>query len=73
MPRDGLVRIQTPQGFSIDKYREAAAKCEKNEEITDDCAVMEAAGYTVALVDGSERNIKITSPEDVIVAEALLS
>lgn len=63
VPRDGLFRAQTPQAFRFDTilgaHRAATA------EATDDAALLEAAGQAVALVEGSERNVKITRPEDL--------
>ncbi|MBE9604983.1 bifunctional 2-C-methyl-D-erythritol 4-phosphate cytidylyltransferase/2-C-methyl-D-erythritol 2,4-cyclodiphosphate synthase [Acetobacteraceae bacterium H6797] len=62
VPRDGLYRAQTPQAFRFAPFLEAhrAAKLEG----TDDASLLEATGLPVALVPGSERNIKITRPED---------
>ena len=69
--RAGLWRAQTPQGFHyqaiLEAHRRAAA-----QSLTDDAAVAEAAGMTVALVPGSEDNIKITSKGDFARAERLL-
>ncbi len=69
--RDGLWRVQTPQGFRfadlLDAHRAAAG-----EECTDDAAVAEAAGLTVSLVDGSADNIKVTTEDDFARAERLL-
>lgn len=68
--RAGLVRAQTPQGFRfpalLAAHRAAAA------EVTDDAALLEAAGLAVALVPGSESNVKITHPEDLTRVEAAL-
>jgi len=69
--RTGLFRAQTPQGFRfallLELHRAAAAGA------TDDAAVLEAAGYAVALVAGHEDNIKITWPEDLARMERILS
>ena len=43
------------------------------EEFTDDASVFEAAGHKIHLVKGNKENIKITSPEDIVIAEALLN
>lgn len=63
IPRAGLFRAQTPQAFRFGAilavHRAATA------EATDDAGLLEAAGLPVALVDGSERNLKITRPEDL--------
>lgn len=71
IPRDALWRAQTPQGFHYEKilaaHRDAAGK-----QLTDDAAVAEAAGLSVALVAGSPDNMKITQAEDFGMAETLL-
>ena len=71
VPRQGLWRAQTPQGFQFDailKAHRAAA----GEALTDDAAVAERAGITVSLVPGSPDNMKITQAEDFGMAEILL-
>lgn len=71
--RSRLMAVQTPQTFLLDKYKQAvAAGGDEIDKFTDDCAVMEAAGFPVYLVGGDYKNIKITTPEDLIIAEALL-
>lgn len=69
IPRDGLYRVQTPQGFH---YRPilAAHQAMAGKSLTDDAAVAEAAGLKVAMVLGSERNMKVTEPDDFARAEA---
>jgi len=62
--RTGLWRAQTPQGFRYAELMEAHTKT-AHLNLTDDAAVAEAAGLTVAIVDGDAGNIKITSPEDL--------
>jgi 2-C-methyl-D-erythritol 4-phosphate cytidylyltransferase/2-C-methyl-D-erythritol 2,4-cyclodiphosphate synthase len=70
--RRGLWRAQTPQGFRFGKilaaHRDAAGR-----ELTDDAAVAEAAGLSVALVQGSPDNIKVTSQADLMLAERWLA
>ncbi len=66
--RDGLFRAQTPQGFRFPDIL-AAHRQASGSELTDDAAVAERAGLTVAAVDGSEDNVKITTPEDFARAE----
>ncbi|MGF1606874.1 MAG: bifunctional 2-C-methyl-D-erythritol 4-phosphate cytidylyltransferase/2-C-methyl-D-erythritol 2,4-cyclodiphosphate synthase [Rhodothalassiaceae bacterium] len=61
--REGLVRAQTPQGFPFDQIL-AAHRRAQGQALTDDAAVMEAAGLPVRLVEGAEENIKLTHPED---------
>lgn len=63
--------VQTPQVFDIKKLQEAY-KQEYNPEFTDDASVFEKAGNTIHLVEGNKENIKITTPDDLIIAEALL-
>ena len=64
--------MQTPQGayFSpfIQAYEDAAAN---HQTATDDLAVMEAVGHTTYLVQGDYRNIKITTPDDLVIGSAL--
>ncbi len=68
VPRDGLWRAQTPQGF---RYPEilAAHRAAAGAELTDDAAVAELAGLPVSLVDGGAENVKITTTEDLARAE----
>ena len=64
----GLLRVvQTPQVFRADILKEAYLAL--NGEFTDDAAVVERAGYQVKLYPGDHRNIKITTPEDLLLAE----
>jgi len=62
--RDGLWRAQTPQGFSYDLLV-AAHRAVAGQELTDDAAVMEAAGHAVAVVVGDDGNLKVTTPADL--------
>ena len=72
IPRDRLWRAQTPQGFPRDllerAHREGRAA---GVHGTDDAALVERLGVEVRLVPGSERNIKVTTAEDLKLAEAL--
>jgi 2-C-methyl-D-erythritol 4-phosphate cytidylyltransferase len=68
--RQGLWLVQTPQAFHVDLLREAHAFSDL--EATDDAALVELMDAPVRLVQGSARNIKITTPEDLRFAEALL-
>jgi len=72
LDRDRLVLVQTPQGFRIGLLREAFARAAGNE-VTDDAALVEAMGRPVEIVAGSRRNLKVTTPEDLRSAEALLA
>ena len=68
-----LVNVQTPQGFSTSLLSEAFEKAGENlERFTDDASIVEAAGTSVYTVQGDYKNIKITTPEDLILAEAYL-
>ena len=62
--------VQTPQCFRINLAR-AAFSQPYNEHFTDDASVVEAAGYKVAMVEGNRENIKLTTPFDLKVAEAI--
>jgi 2-C-methyl-D-erythritol 4-phosphate cytidylyltransferase len=64
--------VQTPQTFSISLLRRAYEQPYR-EVFTDDASVVEALGEDVTLVDGNRENIKITTPFDLTVAEALLA
>ncbi len=63
--------VQTPQVFSVKIQKEAYQQTYR-EGFTDDASVVEAAGHTITLVDGNRENIKITTPFDMVVAEALV-
>ena len=69
--RDNLYRAQTPQGFAFAKIL-AAHRDHAQEEVTDDVALAELAGLNVQMVEGEEKNIKVTRKEDFALAEALL-
>lgn len=73
--RDGLYAAQTPQGFDFAAIFSAhqKAEVEGHTEFTDDCAVMEWAGHQVQLSQGTSSNIKITTPEDIILANEKLA
>ena len=68
IPRQGLWRAQTPQGFDYPAIL-AAHRAAMGTELTDDAAVAEAAGLDVALVEGEEGNVKITTADDLARAE----
>jgi 2-C-methyl-D-erythritol 4-phosphate cytidylyltransferase/2-C-methyl-D-erythritol 2,4-cyclodiphosphate synthase len=72
--RAGLWRAQTPQGFAYEAIRDAhEAAADTDITFTDDASIAEWAGLRVALAMGSERNLKITSPEDMALAESLIA
>ncbi|MCU0435554.1 MAG: 2-C-methyl-D-erythritol 4-phosphate cytidylyltransferase [Bacteroidia bacterium] len=63
--------IQTPQCFRTELLREAYQQ-NHQPHFTDDASVAEAAGHTITLTEGNRENIKLTTPSDMVVAEALL-
>jgi len=74
LPRDRLRLAQTPQGFRGHVLRDAYERAERDGFVgTDDAALVERTGHRVVLVEGSERNIKITTPGDLALAEAILA
>ena len=64
--------IQTPQVFDKKLYLDAVISVENSKDFTDDCKLLEAYGKTVKYVDGDYENIKITTPEDIELAENYL-
>jgi 2-C-methyl-D-erythritol 4-phosphate cytidylyltransferase/2-C-methyl-D-erythritol 2,4-cyclodiphosphate synthase len=72
--RESLWQAQTPQGFKFDAILEAhrAAAKEPGRDFTDDCGVAEWFGLKVALVEGAESNRKLTTEEDLRIANELL-
>ncbi len=72
VPREGLWRAQTPQGFRYDEIL-AAHRAVAGRELTDDAAVAEATGLPVAVVAGSEGNFKLTAEDDFRRAEAMIA
>ena len=69
--RQGLYLAQTPQAFHIDLLRHAHSFTDI--DVTDDAALVELMDAPIVLVQGSPRNIKITTPEDLRLAEAFLA
>ena len=71
--RDSLVAIQTPQIFDFELYKNAMAQAIKDKkDFTDDCKLVENYGEKVKVVIGEYTNIKITTPDDVVVAQQIL-
>ena len=71
--REHLVLAQTPQAFRTDVLKEAFDRAAKDEYYgTDESSLVERLGYPIAIVRGSERNIKITRPSDLTLARAFL-
>lgn len=69
IPREEIYLAQTPQAFLTDVLRDALAV---RDEATDEASLAERAGHHVYIVDGDRGNLKITSPDDLAVAEHLL-
>ena len=71
--RSSLRAVQTPQVFDFDLLRGALKKAKLDGlTLTDDCSAVEHMGMSVKIVDGDERNIKITTPMDLKIAELIL-
>lgn len=71
--RENIWRSQTPQAFKYEILKEAYEKSEIEElEITDESQLVEHAGYDVKIIKGSELNIKITTSEDLELAESII-
>lgn len=69
--RDGLVLVQTPQVFRADILKEAYRQPFR-PSFTDDASVVEAAGHKMKLVPGERLNIKVTTPDDLSLADSLV-
>ncbi len=73
IPRESLYTVQTPQVFKTDIYRVSTALAQKSGAVvTDDCALVEMAGFPIKLVEFSEPNLKLTTPEDVGIISGIL-
>ncbi len=73
LDRSRLVAVQTPQVFEADLLKAALQSAlEAGAELTDDCSAVERLGKLVYLVEGDEANLKLTTPLDLVVAEAVL-
>lgn len=72
LERDKLRRALTPQAFKYEVLKRAFESGDLSEEVTDECYLVEKLGHPIAIVEGSSRNIKITRPEDLIFAKALM-
>lgn len=72
--RSTLRAVQTPQVFEADLLKAALQSALENEvPVTDDCSAVERLGKVVYLIDGNEENLKITTPVDLVIAEAILA
>ena len=70
--RDEIYLVQTPQTFQAALLKKAYEQ-PFSDSFTDDASVVEKSGVAITLVEGSHSNIKITFPEDIIIAEALIN
>ena len=71
--RAKLRAVQTPQVFDIDLLKGALLKAyQDGAEVTDDCSAVERLGMKVKIVEGHEKNLKVTTPMDLKIAEMLL-
>ena len=74
LDRDYVWNVQTPQAFEVKTYKVSAYNArQKGIEATDDCMLLEKAGFKVKLVDTGKENIKITVKEDIDYAEYIIS
>jgi 2-C-methyl-D-erythritol 4-phosphate cytidylyltransferase len=73
IPRNGLWLAQTPQMFRYQLLREALTAATDPNTITDDASAVEALGLTPKLVEGHPRNLKVTLPDDIRIAELFLA
>jgi len=72
LSRDAVMLTQTPQVFNAGLLKGALTRALREDwDITDDCGAVERMGMTVCLVEGSYENFKVTTPEDLLLAEAL--
>ncbi len=72
--RSTLRAVQTPQVVEADLLKAALQSALENEvPVTDDCSAVERLGKVVYLIDGDEENLKITTPVDLVIAEAILA
>ena len=73
VPRNGLWLAQTPQMFRYQLLREALSAAKDPDSITDDASAVEALGLSPKLVEGHPRNLKVTLPDDIRIAEMYLA
>ncbi len=72
--REQLWAAQTPQGFDVKLLKECHAEgVRQGWEVTDDAALLEKCGIEVRIVPGEETNLKVTTPQDLAIAEFILS
>jgi 2-C-methyl-D-erythritol 2,4-cyclodiphosphate synthase len=71
LPRESIFLVQTPQAFRRAVFEEALARAAWDVDVTDEAALVERAGRAVHIVDGDPANIKITTADDLVLAEAI--
>ena len=71
--RDTLRAVQTPQTFDAQLIRQAHEACKTGARATDDAMLMERMGHAVYLTEGDVENIKLTTPEDMLLAEQVMA
>ena len=71
VPREKLWTVQTPQAFQVKEFR-AAYKALGKKDVTDDCQALELNGVATKILLSLKPNVKITTPEDLQLAAALL-
>ena len=72
LDRDKLRRALTPQAFRVEILKRAFELADLTNAVTDECFLVEKLGHPIAIVEGRASNIKITHPEDLVLAEALI-
>jgi 2-C-methyl-D-erythritol 4-phosphate cytidylyltransferase / 2-C-methyl-D-erythritol 2,4-cyclodiphosphate synthase len=72
LPRQEIYLAQTPQAFKVGVLSAALARATRDSDATDEAMLAEQAGYRVRVVEGDPRNLKITTPDDLVMAESLL-
>ena len=73
LPRERIFLVQTPQAFRVDVLRDAVARAAGGTDATDEATLVEHAGHPVRLVQGDVRNFKVTSQDDLSLAEQMVS
>lgn len=72
LDREQLRRALTPQAFRLDLLQKAFENADLEENVTDECYLVERLGHPISIVEGGSQNIKITRSNDLILAELLL-
>ncbi len=71
--RDSVNAVQTPQAFKISLLKRAHEQFRNDDKFTDDAGLVAAIGESITLIKGSRENFKVTTPEDMVMAEKLLT